>query len=423
MSTTTEHFVFTSGLRNKLLLAFLAGSVLVGLGLWLSDTNAHHATAHHGSGGGSGGAFIRLIANLWVDNVFFIGLSAVGVLFVAIHYVSRAGWSVLVKRVPEALGYWLPFGGILMLGIFWIGQHDLFHWTHEILYEPTLADGSTNTAYDEVLDGKKGFLNVPFYLIRMVACIGIWYVLFRAIRKASAEEDLQGGSVYWHKSFRLSAIFIVFFGISSSVVAWDWVMSIDAHWFSTLFAWYLFSSWWVAMLALTTFIIILLKDAGYLKQINENHFDDLGKYIFAFSIFWAYLWFSQFLLIYYANIPEESTYFVTRVGDVYKPMFVINLVINFALPFVMLMTRDSKRYRRFLALVCPIVVLGHWLDFVLMVTPGVLKDAGGSIGLIEIGCFVCFLSLFLLISLKGLTRVGLFGKNDPFLEESLHHHV
>ena len=220
-----------------------------------------------------------------------------------------------------------------------------------------------------------------------------------------------------------SAIFLVFFAVSSSIGAWDWVMSIDTHWFSTLFGWYLFSSWFVAGLAAMTLLTILLKEMGYLEVVNVNHIHDMGKYVFAFSIFWTYLWFSQFLLIYYANIPEESVYFVERLhSETYGMFFYLNLILNFFLPFFVLMTRDSKRHSIFLKLVCTLVIFGHWMDIFLMVQPGVLGINGG-IGFMEIGMLILYASVVGFVVLIGLSKQNLVSKNHPMLEESYHHHI
>ena len=223
--------------------------------------------------------------------------------------------------------------------------------------------------------------------------------------------------------FKLSATFLVFFAVSSSVAAWDWVMSIDTHWFSTMFGWYVFASWWVAGLALITYIVVLLRDNGYLSFVNTSVLHDLGKFVFAFSIFWTYIWFSQFLLIYYANIPEETIYFVERLAsDKYAPVFFVNILINFCFPFLVLMTRAAKRHERFLKIVCPIVIFGHWMDFYLMITPGTLKD-NGWFGLLEIGMLMVFASLFVFVALSNLAKAPLVAKNHPMLEESVHHNI
>jgi hypothetical protein len=190
-----------------------------------------------------------------------------------------------------------------------------------------------------------------------------------------------------------------------------------------MFGWYVFASWWVTGLATITLIVAFLKDAGYLKIVNANHLHDLGKFVWAFSIFWTYIWFGQFLLIYYAHIPEETVYFVERMSNSpYGWIFYTNIILNFVLPFLLLMTRDAKRQISTLKVVCPIIVIGHWLDFYNMVTPGVMQH-NGAIGLLEIGVFLIFASAFLLFVLNSLSKVPLFGKHDPMLEESLHHHI
>ena len=166
-----------------------------------------------------------------------------------------------------------------------------------------------------------------------------------------------------------------------------------------------------------------LKSAGYLKVVNSNHLHDLGKYMFAFTIFWTYIWFSQFLLIWYANIPEESVYFVERMTtSPYSWIFYTNLIMNFVLPFLLLMTRDSKRQISMLKVVCPIIIVGHWFDFYNMVTPGIMKQ-DGALGLLEIGVGFIFLAAFLLVVLGSLAKIPLVGKNHPTLAESLNHHI
>jgi hypothetical protein len=218
-------------------------------------------------------------------------------------------------------------------------------------------------------------------------------------------------------------LFIIFFAITSSMSAWDWVMSIDTHWFSTMFGWYNFASYFVAGLATITLAVIYLKEAGYLKMLTENHLHDLGKFVFAFSVFWTYIWFSQFLLIYYANIPEETIYFLERLqsGEYGKFIF-INLFLNFVFPFLALMTRDAKRKTIILKIVCYAVIVGHWLDFWLMITPGTLKEHGG-LGLLEIGLALIYVAAFAFVVAQALTKAPLIAKNHPMIQESLHHNV
>ena len=222
---------------------------------------------------------------------------------------------------------------------------------------------------------------------------------------------------------KYSTIFIVFFAITSSTSAWDWTLSIDTHWFSTMYGWYNFASWFVSGLAAITLIVVLLRENGYIKIVSSEHLHDLGKFVFAFSIFWAYIWFGQFLLIYYANIPEESIYFLERLeSDYYSPFFFVTLFLNFFFPFLVLMTRDSKRHTIFLKIVCTVVMVGQWLNFYLMITPGVLKENGGF-GFIEIGTTMVYFAAFSYVVLQSLSKVPLVAKNHPMLEESIHHHT
>jgi hypothetical protein len=293
------------------------------------------------------------------------------------------------------------------------------------LYDAKSAD------FDKLINKKAPFFFWPgspgafpiFFIFRMVLFFGMWYWFYKMIRKNMLAEDLDPSTIYWFKNRTISAWFLIFFAISSSICAWDWVMSIDTHWFSTMFGWYMFASWWVTGLAMITLIAVHLKSAGYLKVVNANHLHDLGKFVFAFSIFWTYIWFGQFLLIYYANIPEETVYFIERMTtSPYSWIFYANLILNFVLPFLLFMTRDAKRQLSTLKLVCPIVIIGHWLDFFNMVTPGVMQLNGG-IGLLEIGLGIAFLAAYLLVVLTTLTKVPLIGKNHPMLQESLHHHI
>jgi len=422
-----EKFVFTAGAKKKISILAVVGLVLTVLGLVMvmnAGDHGHHAAAAAGHAADAAGHhegnpdwLKRIFVDLWINNVYFVGLAVIGVFFVALQYASQAGWSAPLKRIPEAFGYWLPIGGALMVVVFFIGGHDIFHWTHEYLLDPK------SEHFDPILKGKEAYLNTPFFVARMVAYIALWFGLFWQLRKISLMEDEMGGDHHWFKMRKYSAIFLVIFAVTSSTSAWDWVMSVDPHWFSTLFGWYVFSSWWVSGLALITLITVYLKEAGYLKVVNENHLHDLGKFVFGFSVFWAYLWFSQYLLYYYANIPEEIIYFIDRLkNDHYSPYFFLNLFINFFFPFLVLMTRDSKRHNMTIKIACVAIIIGHWLDFFLMITPGTLKENGG-LGFMEIGISLLYLSGFLFVVLSKLSKAGLIAKNHPMMKESLHHHI
>ncbi|MFN3841540.1 MAG: quinol:cytochrome C oxidoreductase [Cyclobacteriaceae bacterium] len=446
---TEEQYTFQAGTKKQLLIVLATGVVLLLIGIWFAMSSGHneHGGGHTGlqsqqmvaslgteaASEGHGGEhhetatwLKRLYTSLWMNNVYFVGLGVIGLFFVCIQYAAQAGWSAGVKRIPLAMGHWLPIAGVLTLVLWFVTHHDIFHWTHGYLY-----DKANPETFDEIIAGKAPYFFWPgegggmplFFLARMIIFFAMWYWFFIMIKKNMMAEDLNGGTSYWTKNRSISAWFLVFFAVSSSVAAWDWVMSIDTHWFSTMFGWYVFASWWVTGLALITLIVVYLKDAGYLKIVNANHLHDLGKFVFAFSVFWTYIWFGQFLLIYYAHIPEETVYFIERMTtSPYSWIFFANLILNFVLPFLLLMTRDSKRHMSMLKVVCPIVIVGHWFDFYNMVTPGVMKEQGG-LGLLEIGLALIFLAAFLWITLSSLSKMPLFGKNHPLLEESLHHHI
>ncbi len=258
-------------------------------------------------------------------------------------------------------------------------------------------------------------------MVRMVIYFIGWIGLAFILRKLSRQEDLAAGTKYYKKSLIYSALFIVFFAVTTSTASWDWLMSIDTHWYSTLYGWYMFSSMFVSSLTAITLIVVILKRQGFLPQVNFSHIHDLGKYVFAFSIFWTYLWFCQFVLIWYANIPEETIYYVQRLED-YKFWFFITPVLNFLMPFLILMTRDAKRNYNILIFTGGVVLLGHWLDFYLMVYPGVAGHHDHWYpGLIELGTLIGFLGGFVFVVFTALTKANLMPKNHPYLEESLHH--
>lgn len=242
------------------------------------------------------------------------------------------------------------------------------------------------------------------------------------LTRFSANEDMEGGLNSYNKSIKWSAIFLIVFGFTTPIWSFDVIMSLEAHWFSTMFGWYNFAAMWVAGLCAITLTIILLKKGGYMTWINENHLHDLGKFIFAFSIFWTYVWFAQFLLIWYANMPEETVYFYKRFEPEYLPWFWVNIVINFVAPLLILMTRDSKRQTNTLMFVCILLLAGHWLDYYMMIMPGTVAEHRGF-GIIEIGIAIGFTGLFTFLMLRSLSTKSLVPVHHPFLDESVHHHV
>ena len=374
----------------------------------------------------SSAAWTSLIFN----NYFFLGISIFAVFFVALQHVAEAGWSTVIKRVPEAIMTFLPYTCGIMI---FIVVAALMHWNHIYHWlEPgIMTEGSNN--YDPIIAGKEAYLNPMFFLIRSLIYVLVWNYCAKRLRDISLQGDLEGGlgEKAYSKGITVSAWFIVFFAVSSSMAAWDWIMSIDAHWFSTLFGWYIFAEW--SAIGFTTILLfcLFLRKQGYLKDLNQSIIHDLGKWVFAFSVVWTYMWFSQFMLIWYANIPEEVTYFMERIElPNYNFLFWFSAGLNFVVPTIVLMSRDAKRNSNNLIVACVVILIGHWINSYLLFAPGTTDLVAGTtdldnghLGFKEIGMGLGFVGLFLLIVFKSLTTRSLDIKHHPFLEESKHLHT
>ncbi|PWJ43106.1 quinol:cytochrome C oxidoreductase [Sediminitomix flava] len=432
-----EQFEFKSSLKKGIITVGVVGVALFVLGLVIAMFGGHgHEEAHHAVEGAAEAhaavadhaaegehhgpsLFTRVLSAIWYNNLYFLGLGIIGVFFFALQFVANAGWSVPFLRIMLRFGRFLPISLGVLLVTFLIGSHDLFHWTHDYLWADPTAD-----TFDPIIAGKRLYLNTPFYIGRIVFIGAGWLFFMWMLKKVTLDEDNQpqGTTLNFRKLQRLGVAFLIFFGVSESISSWDWYMSIDPHWFSTLYGWYILSAYLASGMAALMLVTMKLKDWGYLKIVNENHVHDIGKFLFGFSIFWAYLWFAQFLLIYYANIPEETIYFVDRLmSDKYSWLIFTTLIFNFLMPFFVLMTRDAKRKFGIAQVAAVLVLVGHWLEFYLLITPGVMKEAG-SLGFIEIGLGVIFFAAFVFVFFQGLAKHKLVAKNHPMLEEAIHHH-
>jgi hypothetical protein len=293
----------------------------------------------------------------------------------------------------------------------------------------TITDGAhiytwmdpDTVAHDELIQGKSAYLNKTFFWIRTVVYLVTYYIFWQGFKKRSLREDIEGGTDIHFKNYRRGAHFLVFFSVFSSTSSWDWVMSIDVHWFSTLFGWYTFAGMWVSTMVVLVMLTLYLKKLGYLPKVNDSHIHDLGKWTFATSFLWSYLWFSQFMLIWYANIGEEVTYYMMRIEN-FKVLYFSMFLINFAFPMLLLMSREAKRHSGILTFVGVIILIGHWLDAYIMISAGSM-GAQAQIGFMEIGMAIAFAGIFIRVILVNLTKAPLSPVNHPYLDESIHHEI
>lgn len=363
----------------------------------------------------------KFMANFLSNSFFFFSIGISALFFLALQYATETGWYVAVKRLIEAIAGFLPVGiGLVLITLltlsFMSGGH-VYMWMDSEVMTP---EGSH---YDELAAGKGAYLNLTFFWIRTIAYMAIYYIFWRGFKSRSiAQDENPGQAVDIHfQNYRKGALFLVFFAVFSSTSAWDWIMSIDVHWFSTLFGWYIFAGAWCSTMVILVILTLYLKKLGYLPKVNDSHIHDIGKWVFATSFLWSYMWFSQYMLIWYANIPEETTYYLMRIEN-YKLVYFGMFFINFAFPMLILMSRDAKRNAGILTVIGLIILVGHWLDVWVMVMGGSMGPTA-SFGFLELGLGLLFLGVFVRVILVNLTKAPLMPKNHPFLDESLHHEI
>jgi hypothetical protein len=363
----------------------------------------------------------RFWAVLLQNSLFFLLIVNASMFFICATTLAMGGWQMAFRRVPEAISSVVPVFSVLALlvfvGIIFGHQHHIYHWLDK-----------EHVEHDPILKGKSGFLNPTFFFVWTLITLGVWSFVGYKMRQLSRQaddapmEDHEARAYIWNNTV-WAAVFIVFFALTvASTIPWLWLMSIDAHWYSTMYSWYTFASTFVAGMALVAIFVVYLKNQDYLEYVSEEHLHDLGKFMFAFSVFWTYLWYSQFMLIWYANIPEETVYFKPRMQGPYRVIFFLNLIANFVLPFLLLMRRSSKRNYTTMTYLAVLIILGHWLDFYQMVMPGPLGEHY-SLGWFEFGILALYAGLIMYFVGNALTKSPLVARYHPFIKESVIHHT
>jgi hypothetical protein len=416
MSSFKEQFQTPGRFRTWSLALMGIGlvSVLVGYIMYGTGDEEHQA---------------RFWGSLLQNSVYFLLIVNAAMFFICATTLAMGAFQMAFRRVTEAISVAvIPLGIIgliILLSLIFGHQHHIYQWL--------------TPKGDKILEGKSAFLNPTFFVVWTILTIGLWIVLGYKMRSISREldenplPDTAAGKKYIFKNTVWAALYLVWFALTvASTVPWLWLMSIDAHWYSTMYSWYTFASTFVAGMALIAIFVIYLKNLGYLELVNEEHLHDIGKFMFAFSIFWTYLWFSQYMLIWYSNQPEETIYFVDRIGNHehsngYEGIFFLNLIINFLAPILILMRRGSKRNYTTMTFMAVLIIFGHWLDFYQMVFPALTKDASGQthvpLNLFDFGVAAGFVGLIMFSTARALGKAPLTAKNHPFFKESIIHHT
>ncbi|WGH26206.1 MAG: hypothetical protein NHF98_01000 [Candidatus Bostrichicola ureolyticus] len=344
---------------------------------------------------------------LYISAFYFTSLSLGVLFFLVIQYVSNAVWVIVIIRVMEGIASFIPYGGIIIMLILVlnsIGIIHIFHWMD----------------LDYLSNNKKFYLNKSFFLIRSIIYLVGWTIFMKYIKYFSKKLDETHNIKYFNKLYKVNVLFLIFFAITSMTMGWDWIMSLDINWISTLLSWYILSSYLVTGITTITLISIYLKWKGYIPLFNNNHLHDLAKYIFATSLLWSYLWFSQYILYWYGNIPEEVVYYFNR-SEQYNNIHLWMLIPNFLIPLLGLLSSKIKRNYKAITIIGFIIIIGHYIDIYNMIMPSCVHKFYGF-GLLEIGSFLFMMGFFICIIQKTLIKMELEPKGNPFFYKSKYPH-
>jgi hypothetical protein len=352
----------------------------------------------------------RAWSSFLLNHFYFMSLALGGLFIAALQWLTSAMWSAPVRRISESFTAYLPVALVLSV-VLYFGLHDLFIWT-----DPAVVKADT------VLSHKEGWLSINFFMIRDIIAIALWIFFAKIMIGNSIAQDTSKDAKLTLRNRRLSPAFMIIFGLSFTVISFDLMMSLEPKWYSTMFGVYCFAGLFYSSLALTCLVTLYLRSKGKLEGIvNDNHLHDLGKFMFAFTVFWAYIGFSQFMLIWYANLPEETVYFIERFQGGWMYVSIFLLVGKFMTPFFLLLPRDSKRSPTVLAIAGIWMMIAQWIDVMWMVQPH-FSPTGPQFGITEIGMTIGFIGIFGFVVSRFLGKYNIVAIGDPNLARSVFHH-
>jgi hypothetical protein len=350
-------------------------------------------------------------SQLWhswlVGSLFVLSLALGALFFVLVHHATQAGWSVVVRRFAENAMATLPFLGLLFAPLL-LGMGELFHWSHP-----------EAVATDHLLAHKQPYLNVPFFVLRTVAYFAIWSGLAIWFGRQSRLQDSNGDPEITRRMRRASAPGLILFAVTTTFASFDWLMSLNPHWYSTIFGVYFFAGSMVALYGFLSLVTLAARRSGLLLDvISSEHLHDLGKFLFAFVAFWGYIGFSQFFLIWYGNMPEETAFFALRLQGSWRPASILLAAGHFLVPFFFLLPRTVKRHTAGLAVGASWLLFMHLLDLYWLVMPN-LHPEGVAPGILDLAALLGSIGVFLAAFGWSLQRQALVPLRDPRLPESL----
>jgi hypothetical protein len=350
--------------------------------------------------------------SLLLNSVYIVSLGVSAAFFLASQRVTGARWSAGLRRVPEAFTMILPAASLLMIALF-LGRNTIFSWSHAGAFDKAPA-----------LAGKVQYLQMPWVITRTLIALALWTAIALLMRRTSLAQDRSPDlSLKLHERLtRLGILFVPVFAVTFSLFAFDWLISLQPEWFSTMFAVYVFAGTFVQGIAAVTLATVLLKQRGPLSAfVSDRHLHDLGKMLFAFSTFWAYIWVGQYLLIWYGNIPDEISHFVSRTNGPWLYLFALNFLANWVVPFIVLLPASAKQKPKVLIAMSVLLLAGHGLDLYLLIMPS-FRPAPG-LGLSDLAMTCGFGALVYLLFTRALARAPLVPLNDPILnyEEAREH--